>query len=384
MVVPCSLCGYDAPEERCPHCGLTPRERSLEGRQVGPISGIWTGLVALPRGLLLLVKTRGVKRWLLPPLLLTATVLVVLWVLSWRWLESKLGGAIPDEIVLNPPDWEWLAGLIERWEWVGSVVAALVSAAEWVADKSFSLVVNRVSGLILYVFIGSFVAFYVFSIAYEAFAGPFLDEIQGRFEAKWFGRDPRSSLERPTDIPPERCFRLSVAAIAVACLAVIGGFLTPLPVWAAAVLVVLPFVAAVVFDRRYGTWLVWLGRIEGRAVWVGIKASILTFLILALTWPVYFVPWGIGYVLFAMICGFATAVSLLDIPCERRGWSVRQRLRLLRRNLLPFTAFGAVSGFLLAVPIVGAVLMVPSASIGGLWLLCRLDKRHLRPAVPPA
>ena len=28
--------------------------------------------------------------------------------------------------------------------------------------------------------------------------------------------------------------------------------------------------------------------------------------------------------------------------------------------------------------IIGPVLMVPAASIGGLWLVCRLDKAHLR------
>ena len=81
--------------------------------------------------------------------------------------------------------------------------------------------------------------------------------------------------------------------------------------------------------------------------------------------------------LFACVVGFATAISLLEIPCERRGWSLRQRLGFVKRHILPFTAFGVSAGFLLAIPVLGALLMVPAASIGGLWLLCRLDKAGL-------
>jgi len=78
------------------------------------------------------------------------------------------------------------------------------------------------------------------------------------------------------------------------------------------------------------------------------------------------------------VAGFATAIGLLDIPFERRGIRVRQRLRFVFRNLPAMLAFGIVAGLLLAVPVAGPILMVPSASIGGLWLLCRLDKEALR------
>ena len=54
------------------------------------------------------------------------------------------------------------------------------------------------------------------------------------------------------------------------------------------------------------------------------------------------------------------------------------------RNLPALVSFGTVSGFLLAVPLIGPVLMVPAASIGGLWLVCRLDKSHLREELGPA
>jgi hypothetical protein len=43
--------------------------------------------------------------------------------------------------------------------------------------------------------------------------------------------------------------------------------------------------------------------------------------------------------------------------------------------------FGVVASLVFLVPVMGPVVMVPAASIGGLWLLVRLDKDGLRP--PP-
>jgi uncharacterized protein involved in cysteine biosynthesis len=93
--------------------------------------------------------------------------------------------------------------------------------------------------------------------------------------------------------------------------------------------------------------------------------------------PLYFVP-VLGYFLFAAACGFATAVGLMDIPFERRGWSLKQRMRFIGHHILPFMTFGVMAGMLLAIHIIGPVLMVPAASVGGAWLLCRLDKSFLR------
>jgi uncharacterized protein involved in cysteine biosynthesis len=90
-----------------------------------------------------------------------------------------------------------------------------------------------------------------------------------------------------------------------------------------------------------------------------------------------FIP-VIGYFLFAGLAGFATAVSLLDIPFSRRQWAVRQRLQFTLQHLLPTIAFGVVAGALFIVPILGPLVAVPAASIGGLWLVCRLDKNAMR------
>ncbi len=392
MVVPCAVCGYDAPGSLCPHCGEAPREGSLRERSAGTLPGLWAGSTAVPRGLLFLLRTRGIKRWLLPPLVLTTTALVLVLTWGWRLLEDVTGNALPDDLELGAPDWEWLAWVAERWQWLAGAVTWIVVKAQVVLSFAYGLATDRTAGFLLYVFSSFLVAWYVFSIAYEAFAGPFLDEIQGRLESKWFGRDPRSSLERPTDIPPERCFRISLVATLVACAVILASLATELPLWIALACAPAAFLMGGLVDPRYPKWLAWIAKIEGRAVFVSIKASLLTGLILSVTWPVYFLPFPVGYVAFAMICGFATAVSLLDIPCERRDWSARQRLGFVKQNLAAFTAFGTVSGLLLSIPVLGPLLMVPSASIGGLWLLCRLDKSEMRNAtrrgedlrIPPA
>ena len=374
---PCALCGYHNPGEICPHCERAPKEKSLEKPVVGFLGGIWTGVVAVPRGMTFLLKTKGIKRWLFPPLLLTGTSLALTLFWMWSLISAMAGESLPENFELGPPSWEWLGDLSEKWEWVGTVVGSLTTAANWLVNHFYGLIANRFSGFIVYMFFSVLASWYIFSIAYEAFAGPFLDEIQARLEITWFGRDPRSTIERPTDLPANRCFQLSMFALVPACIAIVLGFLTPFAWWIGLLALPVCFGVAVAIEPRFGTWLAWLARIEGGAILVSLKASFVTFLILFFTWPLYFFFPPFGYILFAVICGFATSVSLLDIPCERRGWSLRQRLRFLRRNLFALTAFGIVSGLLLAVPIIGVLVMVPSASIGGLWLLCRLDKSEL-------
>jgi uncharacterized protein involved in cysteine biosynthesis len=92
-----------------------------------------------------------------------------------------------------------------------------------------------------------------------------------------------------------------------------------------------------------------------------------------------FVP-VVGYFLFAGLAGFATAISLLDIPFSRRQWAVSQRLAFLVKNPLPTLAYGIVASLFFLVPFLGPLLAVPAASIGGMWLVCRLDKNDMRPA----
>ncbi len=379
-IEPCPRCGYHDPEpSACRHCGwdasgpATPAgDRSLDRRLAGPVAGVLDGLLALPRGLFVLLRTPGIKRWLVPPLLITCLLLAV----SLWWVVTSvnelLDQNLPEAFSLDP-SWAWLDQRSDDLSWLHASWVWVVGAAEWIVNAGWSWFLSfRWLG---WFFLSSLLIWYCFSIAYEAFAGPFLDEIQGRIEARWFGVDPRSALQRPNDIPVTRCIALTFLTAALAGL---GGWLLWSPLGAGALLVALPlaFVPGVLFDRRFLAWSWWVATVEGRAFWVSLQATLLTAVLLLLALPLYFVP-VVGYFLFAAVTGFATAVGLLDIPFERRGWSLRQRWRFLGRNLLPFLAFGISAGLLLAIPVIGPVLMVPSASIGGLWLICRLDNGFL-------
>ncbi len=375
---PCPLCGYDALAPPCPHCGGHPREGTLRRRPADPLLGTLDGLLALPFGLWFLATTRGVKRWLVPPLVATLILMIGALVVTFRFMNGLLESHLPGEFTLTDTSWDWLENRSETWDWAKATWGAVLVALQWVVNAAWGLLTSKPLQLIGWFFVGSLVMWYCFSIAYEALAGPFLDEVQARLEAKWFGSDPRSRLERPTDIPPETCARLTTLGLGLvsgifvlALVAFHAGF------WLALLLAPLGLVPSLLLDRRYGTWLAWVATVEGRATWTSLQASLITGVLLVFALPLYFVP-GVGYFLFAAAAGFATAISLLDIPLERRGWPLRCRLRFIARNMLPMLAFGITSGMLLAVPFLGPVLMVPAASVGGLWLICRLDKNPLR------
>ncbi len=362
-VLPCPLCGYDAPGNGCEHCGRTAREPSLAAPPPGPLEELLAGLWALPKGLGLLLRTPRTKRLLVPPLLLTLAAFGALFV----WFSERLQ-ALLEAARLGDPEH---LGLGEGW-WAG--------LARWVVEHGLLAWTASLGAWALFVLAAGIVGYYTFSIVYEALAGPFLDELQARFEARWFGADPRAAIERPTDIPRARCVQRSALAAlpALAFLALAWNLSGP-PAWLALLGVPGSFVAVGRLDREYGKWLAWVARVEGRALLISFEAAAVTGLLLLLFLPLQLVP-GIGWALFVPAAGFATAITLLDIPASRRQWSLRQRLRFVRLHPLALTAFGAVAGLVFVVPLVGPLLMVPAASIGGQWLLCRLDKNGLRPA----
>lgn len=365
-VQPCPLCGYDAATLPCAHCRLETTEPSLDGDRPGSFGGVVAGLSAVPRGLLFLARTRGVKRFLIPPFVLTAALFAFLFGWALGWVGELLEAAEMQDVDR--------LGLEEGW---------LLTIVEWLVEKSFVLWMAQLSGVLVVLILSSLIAMWTFSIVYEALAGPFLDEIQGRFEKRWFGTDPRNAIERPTDVPVRRCALLSsLAGLAAVALLAWWWFLDGALAWFVLASVPLPFILLGLVDLEYGKWLVWVAQVEGRTLFVSVKAALFAGILLAICFPLRFIPFGIGYVLFGSIAGFTTALSLLDIPFSRRQWSFQHRVRFLRTHALPNIAFGAVASVLFMIPFVGPVLMVPAASIGGVWLLCRLDKRNLRPAEP--
>ncbi|MBL8857259.1 MAG: EI24 domain-containing protein [Planctomycetes bacterium] len=292
LVIPCSVCGYHAPESTCPHCNRAPSEPSLAGPAPSGWSALVAGLRAMPMGIWILLSTRRVKRLLLPPLVLTMIIFTVLFLLAWRQLVSTW-----DELVQSEP-WTTLLS-------AGTFFVALIVFA--------------------------FVFVWTFSIVYQAVAGPFFDTIQGRLEKRWFGSDPRATLHPSREIK-----------------------------------------SASTFAR----WLFETCGAEVRTLFVSVQASIVAGLIMVLLVWTIFIPF-IGFPTFNMIAGFASAITLIDIPCSRRDWSLRQRLRFVFRNFWPVLALGITTSLLFLVPFLGPILGVPSAAVGGLWLVCRLDKSKL-------
>ena len=361
--LPCPLCGYHAPALECPHCHLRVRAPSLQGRRISWAGAAWAGLMAMPMGFLLLVRTPRIKRFLVPPIFLTALAFTLLFLWMWGGISDLFHAMeIRDPEALGwRPDWLQRVG---EWLVASKILLWLAGFGKWV----FFLAAAGLVGV------------WAFSIVYEAIAGPFLDEIHGRLEEGWFGVNPRNEIERPSTLPPERCGWLSVWAgvPAVFCL-VVFWFASGWPAWIALAASPLPFILLSIKNREYGRWLRWVIRIESKTLWISVQAAALAGLVLLLFLWLKFIP-GVGPPLFFALAGFTTAISLLDIPLSRRQWSLRRRLTFVARRWPAMLTFGLVSSLVYMVPVLGQVVMVPAASIGGLWLICRLDKNVMRPA----
>jgi len=361
-ITPCATCGYDSPGSTCPHCSERPEESIIGAPEAGLGKRVSIGLAALPRGLGLLLTTGGVKRYLIPPVLLTSLAFAYLFFQIWNALLTVLEAAKLDD----PSALELDEG------WVREV-------AIWFVETGVAAFAAHSAGFITFIVLFALLSFYTFSILYEALAGPFLDEVQGRFERRWFGADPRDTIQRPTGLSTSRCALFTSASV-------VSGFvlfylLNNPGTWVDVLFIPLPLIVLALVHRDFGRWLSWVMRTEAGTLWVSIKAALFAGLALLLLSPLHFLP-VIGSFLFGFLAGFPTAITLLDIPFSRRQWSTSQRIAFVRNNFLPVTAFGAVCGLLFVVPVLGPLVMVPSASIGGLWLICRFDKTHLRPETP--
>ncbi|MDZ4772939.1 MAG: EI24 domain-containing protein [Planctomycetota bacterium] len=175
----------------------------------------------------------------------------------------------------------------------------------------------------------AFVFAWTFALVYQAIAAPFFDTMQGRIEARWFGADPRETITR--DLASGRTTAGKVIA---------------------------------------------LSSDQARSLLVSLEASIVAGAIMLCFLWVLFVP-IVGHPTFAGVAGFAASIALVDIPCSRRDWSLARRLRFVFGHFLPFFAFGVTTSLVFLIPFAGPIVAVPSAAVGGLWLLVRLDKSRL-------
>lgn len=325
-ITPCRLCGYDAPRipgapnaqnapnaAECPHCRLEPADASLARgalRARGSFGTVWDGVRAFPAALALLQRTPRALRLLVPPVALTGVLFVLLFTGLYGAIDAAFDAAATSAGTGVEGSAGWFASAV-RWTLENPVMGFFAGLGRWV----------------FFLLAAYLLAVWTFSLVYELVAGPFLDEIQARIEARWFGSDPRANLAPAGSRP-----------------------------------------------RRLLGWI----RAESSALFVSLEAALFTGVLLVLFFWVKFIP-AVGVPLFFAIAGFATAVGLLDIPFSRRRWSLGQRLRFVRHHIAPVTAFGlTASALFVFLPLVGLLVTVPLASIGGLWLVCRLDKSFLR------
>jgi uncharacterized protein involved in cysteine biosynthesis len=325
---------------------------------------IGIGLSAVPRGFGLLLTTGGVKRLLIPPVLLTSLSFAFIFFHLWNALLKLLEAAD-----LNNPE---SVELEEGW---------IRDAAVWIIETGAAAIAANSASFLTFLFLFGLLSFYTFSVLYEALAGPFLDQIHGRFERRWFGEDPRDSIQRPDALSVRRCALITSSQVFVGLLCFL--LWSEAPTWQRLAVTPLPLLLTALLHREYGKWLSWVVRTESGTLWVSLKAAALAGVALLLLSPLHLIP-VVGSFLFGFLAGFPTALTLLDIPFSRRQWSTAQRISFIRKNLLPVIAFGAVSGLLFVIPLIGPLVMVPSASVGGLWLICRLDKTPMRPEPSPS
>ncbi|MDF1797681.1 MAG: EI24 domain-containing protein [Planctomycetota bacterium] len=364
----CPVCGFGRADFEARTIGETTR-RPPTGK--GPSRGIGAlvaGALAFPTGLGIFFGNPRIKRYLLPPLALAMVVFVV--VIAWTrgllsdFLDQNLGTG-DEDVVLDSFDPGW-------WR----------SSLEWLLNDAWGLELLRGSSWILFLLLATVLAWYCFSLVYELFAGPFLDEVHGIIEERWFGADPRKALDRPTDLAASICARNCWILGVVGSLAFAFAFWQLTWPWLllSFALFAAPFLAAMTPSglpilregKQFGVWLRWVVSFESRSLWIGLEMSLISLLFMVVFLPLYLVPL-FGPFLYSGAVGMGTAIGMLDLPLERRGWSLSQRIALVSRHPLPIMAFGVVTGAAFTVPIIGPMLSVPAASLGAMWLICRLD-----------
>lgn len=374
---PCPRCGYARPTDaRCAICEApeAPAKRPLPAVPARGPSALVAGLLAFPRGVTLLFGSRGIKRLMLPPFLITTLLFgALIWLAQrgfTRALDQSLAAGSDDRIHLASLDSGW-------WR----------TTLEWLLNDAWGAELVRGSSWLLFIVLAILVSWFTFALVFELIAGPFLDEIHGLLETRWFGRDPRKARHRPTDLPAAICARTSWSLGLVGAVLFVIAF-TQLNGWAALLAPLAfaaPFLAAATpsglpglpHGREYSKWLRWVLADNSKALSAAVVVAAFTLLLMLVALPLHFVP-VVGSLAYSGVVGFATALGMLDLALERRDLRVAQRLAFAGHHLVPVALFGVVTGAVFSVPVLGPMLAVPSASIGGLWLVCRLDKGFLR------
>ncbi len=101
-----------------------------------------------------------------------------------------------------------------------------------------------------------------------------------------------------------------------------------------------------------------------------LRRMLVLLLLYALALPLHFIP-VIGTLLWGWIGLLILAMDMIDIPLARNRFTVRDRLRVVRANVLVCTGFGAACAALLWAPLLQFVCL-PAAVVGGTLLYADL------------
>lgn len=338
----CPVCGHPLEAVPCARCGGAPRERGLERRARGFAAQVGAGIGAPLAGLSALFGVPRLLRWVVPPTLLSAGLLVG--ALVWLW--GAFSRATADETEVDLVFWSWL-----RW---------LEGPVEWLLDLPWL----AAGSTLAFVLVAALAWWFGYAIVFGLVAGPFLARMHERAEEHWYGRTVQGA-GHPFEA---RGLVLLGGALALGAL---GATLAEGAL--AAALLVAPLALLALVAPTFRAWFTGFAASEGRSAAQGLVVALVTGLGALLFLPFHLVP-VVGQVVASAGAGFFVALGMLDLALERRGLPLGTRFALARRATPALVAFGLVSGVLFSVPIVGPVVMLPAASLGGAWLVTKLDK----------
>lgn len=115
----------------------------------------------------------------------------------------------------------------------------------------------------------------------------------------------------------------------------------------------------------------WRGLVVGGAKGIAMSAAT-TIPRVILVFGLGLIP-GAGPILAALVGGYFVAVEYSDYALERRGYGVRQKLRVIWKHRRMALGFGVGANFLLIVPVLNFIAM-PVAVIGGTALAIAIDR----------
>lgn len=120
-----------------------------------------------------------------------------------------------------------------------------------------------------------------------------------------------------------------------------------------------------------------LGISPWRSAWLGMKASAqtiaLSLAVLIPTWLIAVLVPG-GFFVAALLSAGLTAVVWFELPFARRGWGLRHRLLVLRRNWARALGFGLAFQLGMTVPVFNILLLTPAAAMGATLLYFHFEK----------